>query len=291
MITEDSSVPVLLCIFNRPEHTARSFQAIRAIKPHHLFVAADGPRDGFPDDIELCKKTRDTVKVDWDCEVTWSINPKNLGCRLGLFTAITWFFSNVSEGIILEDDCVADPSFFSFCQKMLSNFKYDKRIFGISGNNFTENRPTDDSYYFLKTTHIWGWATWSDRWRLVDLHAKEWPRLAASDAIGAFLKRPHTKKFWEYILNDLHSGQGDTWSGAIIYTMLLHDMIGVHPKYNLVSNIGFGNTGVHATPEDHWLANRPLEKMNEPLQNPTAIALSVDFDSYVEEVWRIPPTF
>ena len=229
------------------------------------------------------------MDVDWDCEVTWHISDVNLGCRVGLFSAISWFFSQVTEGIILEDDCVPEPSFFPFCEELLARYRDDQRIFGISGNNFTQRRPADSSYYFLKTTHIWGWASWRDRWQLVDLSAKAWPALSASEKMGSFLKEPHTGAFWSHILEDLHRGQGDTWSGSIIYTMLLHDMLGIHPKDNLVSNIGFGATGVHHTPEDHWLANVPTLPMRQPLRHPRTVGLSVDYDRYVEEVWRIPP--
>ena len=102
-----------------------------------------------------------------------------------------------------------------------------------------------------------------------------------------FLGRPHTKAFWSYILDDLYGRQGDTWSGAIIYTMLKHRMLGITPVNNLVSNIGFGNSGVHQTPTDHKLANVPTSPMAFPLSHPQEVRLSVDFDDYIEEVWDI----
>ncbi len=41
----------------------------------------------------------------------------NQACRLGLSRAITWFFDQVEEGIILEDDCVPLPDFFPYCAR------------------------------------------------------------------------------------------------------------------------------------------------------------------------------
>jgi hypothetical protein len=40
----------------------------------------------------------------------------NQGCRLGVSRAITWFFEQVKEGIILADDSVPHPDFF-FCAR------------------------------------------------------------------------------------------------------------------------------------------------------------------------------
>jgi hypothetical protein len=282
-----TKVATLLVIFNRPDKTEKVFQAIRHMKPSRLFIFADAPRQNNPSDIETCAATRAVINVDWDCEVQWKISDKNLGCRLGVSSAVSWFFEAVEEGIILEDDCVPHPAFFKFCEDLLQHYRDDPRIFGISGNNFTENRPLDSSYYFLKTTHIWGWASWRRNWKLFDLFATDWPAIKASEKISRFLNKEHTRNFWNGILEDLYCARGDTWSGGIIYTMLAYDMLGISPKYNLVSNIGFGNTGVHPTPENHKLANVPFHPLEFPLVHPDQISLSVDFDEYIEHVWDI----
>lgn len=42
------------------------------------------------------------------------------GCRLGVSRAITWFFEQVEEGIILEDNCVPHPHIFPSCPTLLA---------------------------------------------------------------------------------------------------------------------------------------------------------------------------
>ena len=44
------------------------------------------------------------------CEVQTLFQESNLGCGLGVSTAITWFFANEERGIILEDDIIPDPT-------------------------------------------------------------------------------------------------------------------------------------------------------------------------------------
>ena len=110
--------PVLFVIFNRPDTTQKVFNAIRQAKPKQLFVAADGPREGKEGEKEKCEQVREIIEqIDWDCEVKTLFRDKNLGCKIAVSSAIDWFFENVEEGIILEDDCLPSQSFFWYCQE------------------------------------------------------------------------------------------------------------------------------------------------------------------------------
>ena len=113
-IPHDSlTTPVLFMIFSRPDTTQKVFNAIRQAKPKQLFVAADGPREGTEGEKEKCKQARKVIEqVDWNCEVKTLFRDKNLGCKIADTSAIDWFFENVDEGIILEDDCLPSQSFF-----------------------------------------------------------------------------------------------------------------------------------------------------------------------------------
>lgn len=109
------TTPVLFIIFNRPEATRKVFNAIRNVKPKQLFIAADAPRLNKEEAL-LCKRTRKiALEVDWECEVTL-FRDENLGYGLAVSEAINCFFDQVEEGIILEDDCLPDLSFFPFCE-------------------------------------------------------------------------------------------------------------------------------------------------------------------------------
>src|SRR5574343_791897 len=204
--------PILITIFNRPKNTAQVIDALRKIKPSRIFIHADGPRDGVYHDRALCEAARKEIRIDWECDVQWKISPSNIGCKKGMFDVISWFFEQVDAGIVLEDDCVPDQSFFVFCGELLEKYKDDYRVFGISGNNFIPTNNFAASYYFLKTTHIWGWATWRRSWQMVDLNASEWPELRKSRKLEQFLRDPQALEFWSHILDDLHFGQGNTWS-------------------------------------------------------------------------------
>jgi len=126
----------LLITFNRPAETRQVLEALRAVRPLRLFVANDGPRPTRPLDAPRCTEVRSLVTqlVDWPCEVKTLYQDENLGCRRGVQAALSWFFSQVDEGIILEDDIVPDPSFFDYQAELLERYRHDRRVMCISGH-------------------------------------------------------------------------------------------------------------------------------------------------------------
>ena len=167
-----SKKAVLFIIFNRPETTKKVFSAIRAYRPERLFVAADGPRPGRPDDQEKCAAARALVQCDWPCEVHTRCLDANAGCRDAVSGGVGWFFEQVDEGIVLEDDCLPCPDFFRFAEAALERYRGDERVMHISGVNF-QVRPA--GAYFSTIPHIWGWASWRSAWRHYDVGMADFP--------------------------------------------------------------------------------------------------------------------
>ena len=149
--------PALFLVFNRPDTTARVFEALRAARPARLYVAADGPRPNREGEAARCDDVRRiATQVDWPCKVTTLFRDRNLGCRIGVSTAIDWFFEHEEEGIVLEDDCLPSTSFFPYCAELLARYRHDERVMCVSGDNFQLGREvTQYSYYFSRNIHCW----------------------------------------------------------------------------------------------------------------------------------------
>lgn len=157
------TLPVLLIIFNRPETTRQVFDAIRDYAPKALYIAGDGSRGTVWDDIRI-QAAREVVRgVDWSCDIHHYYRDDNAGCRVNVLEAVSWFFANVDEGIILEDDVVPTPAFFSFCEAGLNHFRFDPRVAAIGG--FTAHQP--GAPYLSVHGSVWGWASWSAVWNSV----------------------------------------------------------------------------------------------------------------------------
>ncbi len=166
--------PVALIIFNRPDVTALTFQAIAQARPKRLFVIADGPRSS--DEADLCMRTRAvTERIDWNCELTTDFSEVNLGCRQRCVSGFDWVFSQVDKAIFLEDDCVPDPTFFRFCEEMLERYRDDTRVMMISGSNYLERwKVESQSYHFSYFGSAWGWASWKRAWKFNDVTMSLW---------------------------------------------------------------------------------------------------------------------
>ena len=141
---------VLLLIFRRSDLTSRAIEQIATAMPPRLYVAGDGPRAGRRGERTATEATRRLVldRIDWDCEVKTLFRQGNLGARRAVPSAIDWFFEHEEQGIIIEDDCVADPSFFPYCEELLDRYRDEQRVMHIGGNCFLSDLELDYSYFF-----------------------------------------------------------------------------------------------------------------------------------------------
>lgn len=264
---------VLFLVFNRPETTARVFEAIRAARPPRLYVAADGPRAARPAESEQCELTRRIASaVDWPCDVSTLFRTTNLGCKNAVSSAISWFFEHEAEGIVLEDDCLPEPSFFRFCDELLEHYRDDSRVGLISGDNFQFGKTHGaSSYYFSRYSHIWGWASWRRVWKHYDRDCASWP--AFRDGSG-FTRVPGMSKrearYWESIFDRMYANGIDTWDYQLTLTLWSQQMLSVLPQQNLISNIGFGAGATHTSAASKF-SNLPVAALEFPLVHPTSV--------------------
>jgi hypothetical protein len=276
--------PVVLTVFNRPGLTARVMEVLQRVRPERLMVIADGPRKDSPTDDTLCRETRRIAEgVSWPCELTTYYADKNLGCRKRMSSGLDRAFETFEEAIILEDDCVPDESFFSFCEHMLERYRDNPRIGIVSGTNSQcFSHPTQDSYYFSRYPLIWGWAAWRRTWAHYDLNLAAWPQLRDSDWLESIVGPSHRVQYWRHLFDSVHSGF-DTWDYSLVVACWLHKQLAIHPCVNLVSNIGFGETATHTKDVDSPRANLPLATMEFPLLHPETIAANLAADAHIEQ--------
>lgn len=260
--------PVLFLVFNRPDVTAKVFEAIRQARPARLFVAADGPRKDRPGEAEICEKTREVAtQIDWPCELVTLFRDENLGCRRAVSGAISWFFEHVEEGIILEDDCEPDPSFFSYCEELLARYRDDSRIMCITGDNSLLPQPdAKDSYSYTSFPLIWGWATWRRAWQFYDFEAfatSDFERVARSISVDPRFVRKATDNF-----RGTASGKIDSWGFVWAFCAMAQGGLTCVPKVNLIRNIGFGDGATHTTEQNHPRADVTTDRLGMPLIHP-----------------------
>ncbi len=289
------STPVVLISFNRPDLTGRALERIRAAAPTQLFLLADGPRPDHPEDAAKCAAVREALEaVDWPCEVHRRYNDGNRGCEATVELGLDWVFEQVSEAIILEDDCLPGPSFFDFCSEMLARFHDDPRVAHISGTTlFVPSQLFSElSYAFGSFAGVWGWATWRRAWQE---HRAQFPRSHAggTGVDGSGAERPLSPTLdggrlvtgagVRYFREVAHSRseRGFGWDSHWYLSTVSSGRLAVTPAVNLVENVGFSADATHTQ------STRKMPGAGElgwPLRHPAEVKLNADVERELELV-------
>lgn len=278
---------VLLIIFNRPETTKQVFEKIREARPPKLYIAGDGYRPHKENEEALCKEAQlIATNVDWPCEVRTLFRDENLGCKYGPARAIDWFFENEEEGIILEDDILPLPAFFDFCDELLERYRENPKVMMISGCNLISKRFCPiESYFFVKHTHIWGWATWRRSWKFFDIEMTKWPEWKTS---GSLEKKADSNSIvdsaWTNIFDYSYQNKIDAWDYQWTFACWQANGLSALSEVNLIQNIGFGIDATHTKSEKPKCVVESVPKdINFPLIHPKSIHQNLIADRIIEK--------
>lgn len=272
-------IPILLIVYNKPNEVERVLTTIIKTNPKKLYIASDKWQNDKEKEnvLKVRKIISDTIK-NRDCHVQY--NDSNLGCKNGVVSAIDWLFQHEEYGIILEEDCLPDSSFFEFCKELLTQYKNDTRIFMISGSNpTTKDIKLNSDYYFSKYMRIWGWATWKRSWMLHDPQIKNWPQIKSNKTHYPFFSSIQEAKKWEILWDKCYSNTIDTWDYQFYLSQLLNHSMSIVPAKNLVSNIGFGDQATHTKIDIYNISNYPTSTQSFPLQHPKLVSVDTIEDA------------
>ena len=253
--------PVLLLVYNRPEQTLRVLQRLKECGVTTIFVSGDGPKS--KDDRIKTDGVKSCVNRFSSIISNVQFLEKSEGCKKAVITGINWFFDNVEEGIILEDDCMPSEHFFAFTNDLLNRYRNERKVWMISGNNPLGKWEAEGNHFFSRIGHIWGWATWRDRW---DDFRPELPYIQSFIDDNGFKKAFGPTQLAESRMQltlKAKRGEIDTWDYQWMAQILTKNGLAVVPSGNLVENIGFDNDGTNLTEKPNWIQNEATLK---PLQ-------------------------
>jgi hypothetical protein len=280
---QEFDTPILFLIFNRPECVQRVFNEIKKQKPKILFVHADGPRIEVPLDEQKCTESKNiiTEQVDWDCELKVLFRKENLGCGKGPASAITWFFENVEEGIIIEEDCLPHPDFFGYCKELLKRYRFDKRIMIVGATTYRDDYPCEQSYTFTHYGTMAAWATWKRVWNKFDYSLSEFSRKELKTELKkqflSYFELKNWLRLYDWIVKD---GFLSYWDWQLHFIVFYNHGIAIRPRRNMISNIGTGPDATHTNYDANqaFKGNRPVYGCF-PLSHPIEVRVDKKLDA------------
>lgn len=287
--------PVLLLFFNRPGYAAAVIDRVRVARPPRVYVHVDGPRADREGEEQLTVACRMLMQViDWPCEVHTLFRERNMGLREGVGDALNWFFAREEYGIVLEDDCLPDPTFFTYCEELLLKYRNNERVMHITGSNVAEKYTSHltDSYFFSRFSLVWGWASWRRAWEKM---------LPGLDGLQAFDEEGRVRTLipgsmaQTYMMDKFYvtsRKENNSWAYAWFYTILLNDGLCIIPAVNLVENVGVGD--VQATNTRARLRHRQAHAgtMPFPLRHPATANTDIELERQIfyhtqKQKWRL----
>lgn len=267
-------IPILFVFFNRKDIALQTFQKIKFARPASLYLAQDGPRRHEEAETVADVRKAITEAIDWQCEVHTLFREKNLGCSLGVKTAIDWLLENEEYGIILEDDCICNSSFFRFMEYMLLKYKDDQRIGMVAGSNLVKGFHPSFSYHFSRFKSCWGWGTWRRAWKNMDMDMS-WRKKHLKDVINNSGFNGQYNSKWRFQLKCIDNDYVSAWDWQWYFSLAAQNQLCVYPAVNLVTNIGNDSEATHTSFGDISVESHELEF---PLLEPGIVAPNAEFD-------------
>lgn len=283
MMSTDFQCPVavLFLVFNRPHLADITFEQIRAVRPPRLYVHCDGARESREGERNLVLQSHKIVeKVDWPCEVFTLFRTENIGLRDALYGAISWFFEQEIAGIILEDDCCADISFFQFCSELLEKYAHEETVMHIGGSNLvmdiTRHLPSD--YFWSRFSLVWGWATWRRAWYKMDFEMLHLGQFEEEKSIQQLLPLPMAQTYMLEKFRSVQNGKISSWAYSWFYSILKNNGICIVPTINLIQNIGIGVENATNTTQNDSFSKRTFNRLSFPLRHPKSQSINTQVE-------------
>ena len=130
--------------------------------------------------------------------------------------------------------------------KSLDFMKLNKKIWHVSGWNYPIklSRKNKDKIYLSKHMFCWGWGTYKNYWKKVNLNSKYFIKKFDDKKIKEFNFDGKLSIWSQIIRNDL--SQISTWAVFWSATIFLNKGLCITPLFSYTKNIGFDNKATHS---------------------------------------------
>jgi hypothetical protein len=246
--------PIVLFVFNRPEHTKRTIESLKKnllAAESELFIFSDGSRN--KNDEAAVDAVRVLIdNLDGFKKITIYKKAVNNGLAGSVIAGVTQLIQQYGKAIMVEDDLEFSPNFLSYMNEALVRYEDDSRVFSIGGYSPRLEMPegyTDDSYLSYRCC-TWGWATWQNRWNEVDWDVKDFRCFINDQSLVERFNRGGDDM--SQILKLQMEGKISSWGIRWDYAHFKNDTYCFRPVKSIVGNTGNDGTGIHCGATDKF---------------------------------------
>ena len=283
--------PIVLFVYNRPWHTQQTVEALQRCElatESDLYIFADGPKTCATEEqkAKISEVRKYIHTIDGFRLVTIEESETNKGLANSVISGVTKVIEKYGKAIVVEDDIVAHPFFLRFMNEALDTYQGNQKIFALSATMEKFSIPSKYGKNIFLTHRFgsWGWATWADRWSIVDWEINNYP----------IIKQPTKKQIKHFckggadlwpMLQAQYRGDIDSWAIRMGYNMSLQNKLCLRPVKSFVYNIGMDGSGIHCGSSECLLL--PLfDKNNYDICLPKRLYVKRSITKSVQSIFR-----
>ena len=277
--------PIILFVYKRLEtlsKTVESLQANKLASESDLYIFSDAEK--YQSDKVKVQEVRNYIKkITGFRKVIIFESKVNKGLANSIIEGVTKVLIKHDSVIVIEDDLVSSPNFLRFMNDTLSFYKTEQKIFSITGFSIPILTKSEYDIYFTKRSSSWGWATWKDRWDVIDWSISDYEQ---------FNKDLKQKKIFNKMGSDMATmldkqmkGQINSWAIRWCYHQFKHNLFSVHPFISKIENIGFNSAEASNTQER---INRYKTKLDKGKKLHFILSKEYSLDQKIVKQFRKP---
>ena len=240
-----SYAPILLFVYNRPEHTRRCIESLlknSLASESNLFIYADGAKDSTQQ--EAVNEVRNYIRsIQGFKQITLMERSENWGLARNIINGVTTQVNRYGKVIVLEDDLVVAPYFLQFMNDALEVYKNEPRVGHIQACDYTQD-STLPATFLIKWTGSWGWATWDRAWKHFNPNGNELLQELEERKLTHVFDFNGKYGFTRMLRRQIE-GKNNSWAIRWNASLFLKDILSLNVGRSLVQNEGFDGSGTN----------------------------------------------
>jgi hypothetical protein len=257
----------LLIAYQRPNNFEKILRKVVEAGIKDIYISLDYPRNPNVESLQLREDTVGIIQrfaLDPTLRIRLSSFSQNVGCGVAVTTACDWFFRSVDTGLVLEDDCIPTPGFFSFMQYALKELESAEDVFIVSGCRLHPTLDGDAEWELNSFPIFWGWGSTADKWSFISSQIKN-----PLPPYERYPKRFSIRSvYWRAGSRRVKEGFVDTWDTLVSELFHRLDLRNLSPNKSLIENVGDDQ---YATHDMSYIARLP--RASDVFQRPSSVPL------------------
>ncbi|WP_312339852.1 sugar transferase [Sphingobacterium sp.] len=296
--------PIVLFVYNRPEHTRKTLEALSnntLAAESSLFIFCDGVADSASDEN---RKNNELVKEviaskAWCGRVKIITSTLNKGLANSVISGVSQIIKEFGKVIVLEDDLITSTRFLEYMNTALTLYENENKVFQISGFGFNvPNIELGHNSFFLPLTSTWGWGTWSRIWNNADFECKDYDILKLDKELADKFNFEGSYDYKKMFIQQMEQKKVSSWGIRFYWNAFKNDGLVLYPDNSLVKNIGWDSSGRHKDdyevyPMKNWnnsyfIKNYPFEiSLDKSIINRTVKYIKIRTSIVTKIIYKI----